>query len=83
MTKQQDLSAIGFDSAFDVEACREKLLKMTDAELISFGKQMHSLSYPLTYDFRGEPTVSAFSIQLREARAEWRRRHRTTPRQDS
>ena len=49
-----DLSALGFDSAFNVEHCREPLLKISDAGLISFGKQMHSLFYLLTYDFQGK-----------------------------
>lgn len=71
----QDLGGLSCPAPFDVEACREKLRAMTDAELISFGKQMHDLVYPRTYDFYGKPTVSAFSIQLDEARAEWRRRY--------
>ena len=76
-----DLSGLARETSFDVEGCREKLRGMTDAELLAFGKQMHSLPYPLTYDFRGKLTVSAFSIQLREAREEWRRRHpRRSPR---
>jgi hypothetical protein len=48
---------------------------MSDAEVVAFGKQMRGLVYPLTYDGHGKPSVSAFSIQLGEARAEWRRRH--------
>ena len=46
---------------------------MSDAELLTFGKQMRELCYPLTYDGDGKRSVSAFSIQLDEARAEWRR----------
>jgi hypothetical protein len=48
---------------------------MTDAELISYGRQMRGLVYPLTYGGDGKPSASAFSIQLDEARAEWRRRY--------
>ena len=48
---------------------------MTEAELIVFGKKMRELVYPVTYDYRGKPSVSAFSIQLREAQDERRRRH--------
>jgi len=33
---------------------------MTDAELLAFGKQMHELCYPLTYEGDGKPSVSAF-----------------------
>jgi hypothetical protein len=66
---------IGFREEFDLERCRSDLRKMSDDELIEFGEQMHALVYPLTYDYRGRPSVSAFSIQLDEARQEWRRRH--------
>jgi hypothetical protein len=48
---------------------------MSDDELIVFGKQMRNLVYPLRCGFKGKPVVSAFSIQLDEARAEWRQRH--------
>jgi hypothetical protein len=48
---------------------------MSDADLIAFGKPMRGLVYPLTYDGHGQPSVSAFSIQLGEARAKWRRRN--------
>jgi len=36
---------------------------------------MHSLVYPLSSDGGGQPIVTAFSIQLEEARAEWRWRN--------
>jgi len=36
---------------------------------------MHELIFLRRYDGDGKPTVSAFSIQLDEARAEWRRRN--------
>jgi hypothetical protein len=49
--------------------------KMTDSELIVFGKEMCGLVYPLTYDYHGKPSVSALSIQPGEAQDEWRRRH--------
>jgi hypothetical protein len=65
---------VGFQE-FDVEAVRTRIQKMTDEELIAFGKRMRELVYPITYGFNGKPTVSAFSIQLAEAREEWRRRH--------
>lgn len=62
-------------TSIDVEALRERLQKMSDEELIVFGKQMRNLVYPLRYRFNGQPVVSAFSIQLDEARTEWRQRH--------
>ena len=58
----------------DVVALRDRLRQMSDDELVKFGKEMRKLVYPLTYDHHGKPSVSAFSIQLREARDEWRRR---------
>lgn len=62
--------------AVDVEALRVRLRAMNDAELLKFGLQMHDLVYPLRYAYDGKPVVSAFSIQLGEARSEWRRRKR-------
>ena len=59
----------------DVNALRARLRAMMDVALLAFGKQMHALCYPLTYARDGKPSVSAFSIQLDEARAEWRRRN--------
>ncbi len=52
---------------------RERLRKMSDEELIEFGRDVRKLS---------EPRVSAipdpWKPQLAEARAEWRRRHPAT-----
>lgn len=62
------------ENSVDVDGLRARLRAMTDAELLTFGKQMHDLVYPLTYDHRGRPSVSTFSLQLDEARDEWRRR---------
>jgi len=61
----------------DLVALRERLQRMSHDELVAFGKRMRNLVYPLTYDHDGKPSVSAFSIQLREARNEWRRRRAT------
>jgi len=71
----QDLGGLAGESPCDVDALRGRLGKMTDTELLAFGKEMRGLVYPLTYGFDGKPTVAAFSIQLDERRAEWRRRH--------
>ena len=70
-----DLSHIASNHDLDLEALRAKLRQLPDAELISFGQRMRGLVYPLTYGGDGKPSVSAFSIQLREARHEWRRRY--------
>ena len=62
------------DNEPDLDELRERLRAMSDAELVAFGKQMHELVYPLRYGSDGKPLVCALSIQLAEARAEWRRR---------
>jgi hypothetical protein len=72
---QTDLSHLAGNSAIDLDAIRARLRAMSDTELVAFGKEMRGLVYPLTYGGDGKPSVSAFSIQLDEARAEWRRRH--------
>ncbi|MGD1210939.1 MAG: hypothetical protein ABR973_06230 [Candidatus Acidiferrales bacterium] len=71
----QDLGGVAREMPFDLDALHERLRQMTDAELLSFGKEMHALVYPLSYGFDGRPVRCAFSIQLDECRAEWRRRH--------
>jgi hypothetical protein len=62
------------DRSVDLGALRARLEKMTDDELVKFGRQVRGLCYPLTYDGDGKPTISAFDVQLEEARREWRRR---------
>ena len=69
------MSSRELNLSMDLDALRERLRAMTDGELLKFGKQMHALCYPRTYGPDGKPSVSAFSIQLDEARAEWRRRN--------
>ena len=61
-------------TSVDVDELRARLQKMSDDELITFGMEMRNLVYPRRYGFDGKPVVSAFSIQLDEARSEWRRR---------
>jgi hypothetical protein len=53
---------------FDVEEFRARLRKMTDAELVETGKAAAFLC-------RDKQPREVFVIQLRECRAEWRRRH--------
>jgi hypothetical protein len=62
--------AIGFQE-FGVQQFRAEIAKLSDAELISLGRSLRSLSYPRVV----APTKSPFDIQLEECRAEWRRRH--------
>ena len=58
--------AIAFES--DDQQLRERLRKMSDTELMRFGKAARSLC-----PHRDCPET--FKRQLEEARAEWRRRH--------
>jgi hypothetical protein len=46
---------------------------MSDDELLKFGKSARSLCDPKNN--YGRPPREVFLIQLREARAEWKRRH--------
>jgi hypothetical protein len=58
---------------FDIEKLLERLQKMTDAQLLEFGRAARHLCSPEA-NF-GKPPREVFVIQLEEARAEWRRRH--------
>jgi hypothetical protein len=64
----------GFQEEFDVEALRERLRKMSDAELLCSGKAARFMCSPGA-DF-GKLPRECFAIQLREARAEWKRRNK-------
>jgi hypothetical protein len=54
------------------EELRAWLRKMSDAELVRFGRAAASLCTPMKNSTR--PIREVFREQLREARAEWRRR---------
>ena len=63
--------SIAFESEeVQLQKLRERLRKMSDAELIQFGKTVRNLSAP-----RVGLTSDPWKAQLDEARAEWRRRH--------
>ena len=53
------------------EEIRAKLEKMTDAELIHHGELMREFAQPSP----GRGVNEEWALQLKEARAEWRRRH--------
>jgi hypothetical protein len=55
-----------------LDAIRERIRRMTDAELIDYGRAARELANPKKNYGKPNP---AFQIQLDEARAEWRRRH--------
>ncbi len=60
-------------SGFNLENLRERLQRMSDKELIRFGKAASSLLTPQAN--LGRPPREVFVIQLQEARNEWRRRY--------
>ena len=59
---------IAIEASDELEQLRTCLRKMTDDELIRFGKAARSLC-------RNRDCPDTFKRQLLEARAEWRRRH--------
>jgi hypothetical protein len=67
------MSDIRIAASSDVEELRERLRKMSDDQLLKFGKSANYMCRPVAN--LGNPPKEAFVIQLREARAEWRRRH--------
>jgi len=64
-----NLSGIAIQDGINLEELRARLRKMTDAELIRFGKAAGFLCRP-----GKESPRECFVIQLEEARAEWARR---------
>ena len=63
--------SIAFESSeVQLQKLRERLRLMSDEELVKFGKQVSGLSEP-----RVGVVNDPWPAQLREARAEWRRRH--------
>jgi hypothetical protein len=65
------VDSIAFESSeTQLQKLRERLREMSDEELIAFGKLVRRLSEP-----RVIPVPDPWKVQLREARAEWRRRH--------
>jgi hypothetical protein len=65
------MQGIGLEG-FEIEKLRERLRKMTDEELLKFGKAARYMVSPRAN--MGKPPLPAFVLQLEEARAEWRRR---------
>jgi len=59
---------ISVESSDELEQLRTRLRKMSDEELVRFGKAARSLC-------RDPRCPDTFKRQLQEARAEWRRRH--------
>jgi hypothetical protein len=57
---------------FNVDELRERLRKMSDAELRTFGQAAQHVVSPKANP--GQPPPEVFVIQLDEARKEWKRR---------
>jgi hypothetical protein len=70
------MDSVGF-LPFELEAIRERIRKMSDDELLKYGKAAKHLCEPES-NFGGPPS-EVYVIQLREARAEWRRRYPKEP----
>jgi len=66
------MGSVGFQP-FQLEDVRTRLRKMSDEELLRFGRAAASLCRP-EGNF-GHPPRAVFVEQLQEARVEWRRRH--------
>jgi hypothetical protein len=64
------------EGAINPDELRALLRKMTDAELIAFGRAARNMCSPAAN--LGKPPREPFVIQLREAREEWKRRRATT-----
>jgi hypothetical protein len=60
--------SIRIESSDELEQLRTRLRKMTDAQLVSFGKAARFLC-------RDPKCPEVFKRQLEEAKTEWRRRH--------
>jgi len=61
-----NLSGIAFADGEDLQRLRDRLQKMTDQQLLKFGRAARALEHS---------DNPAFKVQLEEAREEWRRRH--------
>jgi len=67
-----DMSHLAANSPVDLEQLRTRLERMTNAELLRFGKAARYMCTPQANI--GKPPRPEFVIQLHEARKEWKRR---------
>jgi hypothetical protein len=65
---------------FNVEELCQHLKMMPETELLRFGQAVKQMCSP---EASREPQQEVFIVQLREARAEWLRRHPKPPLDDS
>ena len=66
------MTAPGPEDELDLDRLRARLRAMSDAALLHWGRSAAYMASPAAS--WGEPPRECFIIQLREARAEWRRR---------
>jgi hypothetical protein len=59
----------------------ERVRKMSDEELLRYGAVCKSMCSPETS--LDKPSLDAWTVQLQEARAEWRKRHPELPLSES
>jgi hypothetical protein len=66
---------IGFrpEERSDLCALQSRLASMNEKDLISFGKAMKELAFPILVSHDRKPSL--WLVQYNEARVEWRRRH--------
>jgi hypothetical protein len=67
-----DLSGLAGNTPLDLGQLRTRLQKMSDAQLLEFGRAARYMCTPEANI--GKPPREEFVIQLAEARAEWKRR---------
>jgi hypothetical protein len=60
---------------------RERVRKMSDEELLRYGAICKSMCSPEAN--LDKPSLDAWTVQLQEARAEWRKRHPELPLSES
>lgn len=65
------------EDLFDADDLRERLKRMSDQDLVRFGKAAAYMVSPRA-NF-GKPALPIYVLQLEEARVEWRRRYPKTP----
>jgi hypothetical protein len=70
----------GTDPEYAAEI-RERVRKMSDEELLRYGAICKSMRSPETN--LDKPSLDAWTVQLQEARAEWRKRHPELPLSES
>jgi len=65
------MSHLASNAPINLDQLRDRLRKMTNAQLLEFGKAARYMCTPEANI--GKPPREEFVIQLAEARAEWRR----------